>query len=129
MELATKVGGVGGRADFSRVVLPLQPNLMRVALGLTRNAAEASDLVQDALERALREWDRFAPGANARAWVTAILSRLFIGGPRWWAWTTWIWPAHRPTPPPIRRPGTPSATPTSRTRSPSCPIRCATSSS
>ena len=80
MELATKVGGVGGCADFSRDVLPLQPNLMRVALGLTRNAAEASDLVQDALERALREWDRFTPGTNARAWVTAILSRLFIDG-------------------------------------------------
>lgn len=78
MELATKVGG--GGADFSRDVLPLQPNLMRVALGLTRNAAEASDLVQDALERALREWSRFTPGTNARAWVTAILSRLFIDG-------------------------------------------------
>jgi RNA polymerase sigma-70 factor (ECF subfamily) len=77
MELATKVGG---GADFSRDVLPLQPNLMRVALGLTRNAAEASDLVQDALERALREWSRFTPGTNARAWVTAILSRLFIDG-------------------------------------------------
>ena len=76
MELATNVGG----ADFSRDVLPLQPNLMRVALGLTRNAAEASDLVQDALERALREWSRFTPGTNARAWVTAILSRLFIDG-------------------------------------------------
>lgn len=77
MELATKFGG---GADFSRDVLPLQPNLMRVALGLTRNAAEASDLVQDALERALREWGRFTPGTNARAWVTAILSRLFIDG-------------------------------------------------
>jgi len=77
MELATQVGG---GADFSRDVLPLQPNLMRVALGLTRNAAEASDLVQDALERALREWGRFTPGTNARAWVTAILSRLFIDG-------------------------------------------------
>lgn len=77
MELATKVGG---GADFSRDVLPLQPNLMRVALGLTRNAAEANDLVQDALERALREWSRFTPGTNARAWVTAILSRLFIDG-------------------------------------------------
>ena len=85
MKLATKFGvgvgvGVGGCADFSRDVLPLQTNLMRVALGLTRNTAEASDLVQDALERALREWDRFTPGTNARAWVTAILSRLFIDG-------------------------------------------------
>jgi len=78
MELGTN--RCEGRADFSRTVLPLQPNLMRVALGLTRNPAEASDLVQDALERALREWGRFTPGTNARAWVTAILSRLFIDG-------------------------------------------------
>jgi len=77
MELATNLGSGG---DFTRDVLPLQPNLMRVALGLTRNAAEASDLVQDALERALREWTRFTPGTNARAWVTAIMSRLFIDG-------------------------------------------------
>jgi len=77
MQLATKVGG---GADFARDVLPLQPTLIRVALGLTRNAAEASDLVQDAMERALREWSRFTPGTNARAWVTAILSRLFIDG-------------------------------------------------
>lgn len=74
MELATT------RAEFCRVILPLQPNLTRVALRLTRNGAEASDLVQDAFERALREWTRFTPGTNARAWMNAILSRLFIDG-------------------------------------------------
>lgn len=65
-------------AGFNDAVLPLQPALMRVALRLTRNTSEARDLVQDALERALREWARFTPGTNARAWVTAILSRRFI---------------------------------------------------
>jgi len=69
------------RAAFDQTILPLQPGLMHLALGLTRDAGEARDLVQDAFERALREWTRFTPGTNARAWLGAILSRLFID--RW----------------------------------------------
>ena len=70
-----------GRAAFDEAILQLQPSLLHLALGLTRDAGEARDLVQDALERAMREWTRFTPGTNARAWVSAILSRLFID--RW----------------------------------------------
>jgi len=69
------------RDGFSQAILPIQPTLLRVALGLTRDPSEAHDLVQDALERALKEWERFTPGTNARAWATTILSRLFID--RW----------------------------------------------
>jgi RNA polymerase sigma-70 factor (ECF subfamily) len=69
------------RAGFCEAILPFQPTLLRVALGLTRDPSEARDLVQDALERALREWERFTPGTNVRAWATTILSRLFID--RW----------------------------------------------
>jgi RNA polymerase sigma-70 factor (ECF subfamily) len=69
------------RGAFDQTILPLQPSLMHLALGLTRDAGEARDLVQDAFERALREWTRFTPGTNARAWLGAILSRLFID--RW----------------------------------------------
>jgi len=69
------------RAAFDQTILPLQPGLLHLALGLTRDAGEARDLVQDAFERALREWTRFTPGTNARAWLSAILSRLFID--RW----------------------------------------------
>jgi RNA polymerase sigma-70 factor (ECF subfamily) len=86
MEDATTVSGfgdavgLGEAASFGEVVLPLQSGLMRVAVGLTRDGSEARDLVQDTIERALREWARFTPGTNARAWMTAILSRLFIDG-------------------------------------------------
>jgi len=69
------------RTAFDQTILPLQPGLLHLALGLTRDAGEARDLVQDAFERALREWTRFTPGTNARAWLSAILSRLFID--RW----------------------------------------------
>jgi RNA polymerase sigma-70 factor (ECF subfamily) len=69
------------RDGFCEAIVPVQPILLRVALGLTRDPSEAQDLVQDALERALREWERFTPGTNVRAWATTILSRLFID--RW----------------------------------------------
>lgn len=69
------------RGGFDDAILPLQGSLMRLALSLTHDGGDARDLVQDALERALREWTRFTPGTNARAWVSAILSRLFID--RW----------------------------------------------
>jgi RNA polymerase sigma-70 factor, ECF subfamily len=67
--------------SFDEVILPLRPALMRAAQVLTRDPDETGDLVQDALERALRSFDRFTPGTNARAWSMAILSRLFVD--RW----------------------------------------------
>ena len=69
------------RGAFDAAILRLQPGLMRQALGLTRDKGDARELVQDAFERGLREWTRFTPGTNARAWMSAILSRLFID--RW----------------------------------------------
>lgn len=70
-----------GTGCFDEVILPLTPALRRAAQALTRDTVEANDLLQDALERALRAFDRFEPGTNARAWSMAILSRLFID--RW----------------------------------------------
>ena len=69
------------RDDFGEAISPHHGALLRTALGLTHDLSEARDLVQDSLERALRQWSRFTPGTNIRAWVTAILSRLFID--RW----------------------------------------------
>jgi RNA polymerase sigma-70 factor (ECF subfamily) len=54
------------------------------ALNLSRDPAVADDLVQDALERALKKLDTFDPGDSAdplakeRAWLSCILTRLFI---------------------------------------------------
>ena len=63
---------------FDEVIVPLRPMLLRAARSMTRNASEANDLVQDTLERALKTFNRFEPGTNARAWTMAILSRLYI---------------------------------------------------
>jgi RNA polymerase sigma-70 factor (ECF subfamily) len=60
-------GGVAARAlEF------LEP-LYATALRLTRNAADAEDLVQDTFVKALRFSDRFEAGTNLKAWLYTIL--------------------------------------------------------
>jgi RNA polymerase sigma-70 factor (ECF subfamily) len=50
----------------------LEP-LFGTALRLTRNRADAEDLVQDTVVKALRFADRFTPGTNLKAWLYTIL--------------------------------------------------------
>lgn len=50
----------------------LEP-LYATALRLTRNPADAEDLVQDTFVKALRFADRFARGTNLKAWLYTIL--------------------------------------------------------
>jgi RNA polymerase sigma-70 factor, ECF subfamily len=52
--------------------------LYRTALRLTRNPADAEDLVQETYLRAFRFRDRFQPGSNLRAWLFKILSNAAI---------------------------------------------------
>lgn len=64
-------------AAFEQHVLPYLDVLLRVALALTRNYADAEDLVQDTLLRAYRSIDRF-DGQYPRAWLLTILRRAHI---------------------------------------------------
>lgn len=57
---------------FEEYVVPELGVLLRVATSLTRNLAEAEDLVQDTLVRAYRAVDRF-DGRHPRAWLLTIL--------------------------------------------------------
>ena len=58
---------------FAAEVLQHLDALYATALRLTRNRADAEDLVQDTLVRALRFGDRFTPGTNLKAWLYTIL--------------------------------------------------------
>uniref|UniRef100_UPI003752473E RNA polymerase sigma factor n=1 Tax=Ilumatobacter sp. TaxID=1967498 RepID=UPI003752473E len=62
---------------FERYVLPEIEVLLRVAHSLTRNHAEAEDLVQDTLLRAYRGIDGF-DGRHPRAWLLTILRNTHI---------------------------------------------------
>jgi RNA polymerase sigma-70 factor, ECF subfamily len=61
------------RARFYDVVWPERTMVLRLALMLTRNDAEAEDLAQETLMKAFRHLDRFAAGTNIRAWLRKIL--------------------------------------------------------
>jgi RNA polymerase sigma-70 factor (ECF subfamily) len=54
------------------------PYLRRYARGLTHNAADADDLVQSCLLRALTNFHRFEKDTNLRAWLLTILHNIFI---------------------------------------------------
>ena len=56
--------------------------LYRTALRLTRNRAEADDVVQETYLRAFRAFDRFDPGSNCRAWLFTILRNVFLSRQR-----------------------------------------------
>jgi RNA polymerase sigma-70 factor, ECF subfamily len=59
------------------LTLHLEP-MRRYARVLTRGDAEADDLVQGALLRAVERRDSFREGANLRVWLMAILHNHFI---------------------------------------------------
>ena len=65
------------RALFEQHVLPEIEVLLRVARSLTRNDADAEDLVQDTLIRAYRAIERF-DGRHPRAWLLTILRNTHI---------------------------------------------------
>ncbi len=66
------------RARFEREVLPLLPSLYPAALRMTRNPADAEDLVQETYLRAYRGFSGFREGTNLKAWMYRILTNTFI---------------------------------------------------
>ncbi|HSI39304.1 MAG TPA: sigma-70 family RNA polymerase sigma factor [Xanthobacteraceae bacterium] len=57
-------------------------SLRRYARSLTRNEADAEDLVQDALVRAYERRASFQPGRSLRAWLIAIVHNAFVDAHR-----------------------------------------------
>ena len=58
---------------FGTEVMGYLGPLYATAMRLTRNRADAEDLVQDTIVKALRFQDRFTRGTNLRAWLYTIL--------------------------------------------------------
>ena len=58
-------------------VVALIPALRAFAWSLSRNSADADDLVQDALIKAWANRERFEPGSNLRAWLFTILRNTY----------------------------------------------------
>ena len=63
---------------FERELLSLVPRLRRFARALARDAADADDLLQVALERALKAQAQWAPGTRMDAWMMRIVRNCWI---------------------------------------------------
>ena len=71
-------GASGGRsAPFDAEALSFVDSLYGTAMRLTRNPADAEDLVQNTYVKAFRFSDRFQPGTNLKAWLFTILHNTF----------------------------------------------------
>lgn len=63
---------------FERELLTLVPRLRRFARSLTRDAADADDLTQVALERALKARGQWQPGTRMDSWMLRIMRNCWI---------------------------------------------------
>lgn len=65
-------------ARFERDALEYLDQLYGAALRMTRNPADAEDLVQEAYAKAYAAFHQYAPGTNLKAWLYRILTNTYI---------------------------------------------------
>jgi RNA polymerase sigma-70 factor (ECF subfamily) len=63
---------------FQREIIDLLPRLRRLARSLCGDAADADDLVQTGVERALSRRDQWQPGSRLDWWIMRIMRNAFI---------------------------------------------------
>jgi RNA polymerase sigma-70 factor, ECF subfamily len=69
-------------ARFERDALPFLDQLYSAAMRMTRNPADAEDLVQEAFAKAYGSFHQFREGTNLKAWLYRILTNTFINSYR-----------------------------------------------
>jgi len=67
---------------FERDAMPLLDQLYGAALRMTRNPADAEDLVQETYLKAYAAFGSFRAGTNLKAWLYRILTNTYINGYR-----------------------------------------------
>src|SRR3974390_243783 len=70
------------QATFTDVAMEFMPGLYSAALRMTRNRADAEDLVQETYLKAYRAFGSFKEGTNLKAWLYRILTNTFINSYR-----------------------------------------------
>jgi RNA polymerase sigma-70 factor (ECF subfamily) len=73
---------VAAKAEFEAHLEPVLDRAYALALQLTRNAADAEDLVQEAALLAFRGFATFRRGTNFRAWFLRILTNAYLSSRR-----------------------------------------------
>lgn len=64
--------------SFQDGLTALLPRLRRFAHALSRNPADADDLTQATVERALRSRDQWEPGTRLDSWLYRIMRNLWV---------------------------------------------------
>ncbi|MEY2849812.1 MAG: hypothetical protein RI885_2479 [Actinomycetota bacterium] len=67
---------------FEEQAIPFMDQLYGAALRMTRNPADASDLVQETFVKAFAAFAQFQQGTNLKAWLYRILTNTFINSYR-----------------------------------------------
>lgn len=81
--VATETGSLADRAaSFEQQAMPYLDQLYGAALRMTRNPADAEDLVQETYLKGFAAFDSFTQGTNLRAWLFRILTNTFINAYR-----------------------------------------------
>jgi len=63
---------------FEQQALPFMDQLYAAAMRMTKNPADASDLVQETFVKAFAAFRQFEQGTNLKAWLYRILTNTFI---------------------------------------------------
>ncbi|WP_329608149.1 sigma-70 family RNA polymerase sigma factor [Microbacterium sp. KUDC0406] len=66
------------RRDFEEQAIPYMDQLYAAAMRMTRNPADAADLVQETFVKAYGSWATFSQGTNLKAWLYRILTNTYI---------------------------------------------------
>ena len=65
-------------ARFEETALPFLDQLYSAAMRMTRNPADAQDLVQETFVKAFASFHQFEEGTNLKAWLYRILTNTYI---------------------------------------------------
>jgi RNA polymerase sigma-70 factor (ECF subfamily) len=66
------------QVNFERDAMQYAPQLYSAALRMTRNPADAEDVVQETFLKAYRAYGTFQAGTNLKAWLYRILTNTYI---------------------------------------------------
>jgi len=69
---------VADQERFVEDAMEFMPSLYTAAMRMTRNPADAEDLVQETYLKAYRAYGSFQEGTNLKAWLYRILTNTFI---------------------------------------------------
>ena len=70
------------QATFAEQATPFMDSLYAAAMRMTRNPADAEDLVQETYLKAYRGFGGFEQGTNLKAWLYRILTNTYINAYR-----------------------------------------------